>query len=85
MAIDSVDADVSGFEPVWSGERRIGFVTSGAYGHHVRQSLALAYVDRAQPMPAMPSTYMSSENAGRRESSSRLPTIHRDCACGDRL
>ena len=24
----------------------MGFVTSGAYGHHVGKSLALAYVDR---------------------------------------
>jgi len=24
----------------------VGFVTSGAYGHHVGKSLALAYVDR---------------------------------------
>jgi dimethylglycine dehydrogenase len=47
IAIDARDADVSGYEPVWIGERRIGFVTSGAYGHHVRQSLALAYVERA--------------------------------------
>jgi dimethylglycine dehydrogenase len=46
IAIDALDADVSGYEPVWIGERRIGFVTSGAYGHHVRQSLALAYVER---------------------------------------
>ena len=41
------DADVTGFEPVWPGARKVGFVTSGAYGHHVKQSLALAYVDRA--------------------------------------
>ncbi len=47
LAIDALDADVTGFEPVWIGERRVGFVTSGAYGHHVKQSLALAYVDRA--------------------------------------
>ncbi len=47
LAIDATDADVTGFEPVWAGERKIGHVTSGAYGHHVKQSLALAYVDRA--------------------------------------
>jgi dimethylglycine dehydrogenase len=47
LAIDALDADVTGFEPVWVGERRVGFVTSGAYGHHVKQSLALAYIDRA--------------------------------------
>jgi dimethylglycine dehydrogenase len=47
LEIDATDADASGFEPVWLGEKRVGFVTSGAYGHCVRKSLALAYVDRA--------------------------------------
>ena len=46
LSIEALDADASGFEPLWCGERRVGFVTSGAYGHYVRQSLALAYVDR---------------------------------------
>jgi dimethylglycine dehydrogenase len=45
LSVESDDADVTGFEPVLAGDRRVGFVTSGAYGHHVRQSLALAYVD----------------------------------------
>ncbi|MGO9633769.1 MAG: GcvT family protein [Steroidobacteraceae bacterium] len=45
LAIDAVDADVTGFEPVSVGTRKVGFVTSGAYGHHVKQSLALAYVE----------------------------------------
>jgi len=39
-------ADVTGYEPVHLDGRRIGYVTSGAYGHHVGQSLALAYVGR---------------------------------------
>ncbi len=47
LAVDSPDADVTGFEPVMAEERRVGFITSGAYGHHVNQSLALAYVDQA--------------------------------------
>jgi dimethylglycine dehydrogenase len=47
LAINARDADVTGFEPVWVDDRRVGFVTSGAYGHHVKQSLALAYIDRA--------------------------------------
>jgi dimethylglycine dehydrogenase len=47
LAVDSPDADVTGFEPVHAGDSVVGFVTSGAYGHHVRQSLALAYVDTA--------------------------------------
>ncbi len=47
LAIDAVDADASGFEPVKCDGKLVGFVTSGAYGHHVGQSLALAYVDKA--------------------------------------
>ena len=47
LAIDDAGADVTGFEPVWAGNRKVGFVTSGAYGHHVKQSLALAYLTRA--------------------------------------
>jgi dimethylglycine dehydrogenase len=46
LEVDAVDADASGFEPVWHGRRRIGFVTSGGYGHTVGKSLAMAYVDR---------------------------------------
>ena len=42
---DSPEADATGYEPIYHGERRVGYVTSGAYGHHVRRSLALAYVD----------------------------------------
>jgi dimethylglycine dehydrogenase len=44
LSIDARDADAAGYEPIWSGEHRVGFVTSGTYGHHVKQSLALAYV-----------------------------------------
>jgi dimethylglycine dehydrogenase len=32
-------------EGVWLDGRLAGIVTSGAYGHHVGMSLALAYVD----------------------------------------
>jgi dimethylglycine dehydrogenase len=45
LQVDSPAADATGYEPVYRGDRRIGYVTSGAYGHHVRQSLALAYID----------------------------------------
>jgi dimethylglycine dehydrogenase len=46
LDIDAVDADASGFEPVKLDGRLVGYTTSGAYGHHVGQSLALAYMDR---------------------------------------
>ena len=54
LSVDATDADVTGYEPVSARGKQVGFVTSGAYGHYVRQSLALAYVDRAiadAPMP----------------------------------
>jgi dimethylglycine dehydrogenase len=47
LAVDAVDADASGYEPVWHRGRRVGFVTSGGYGHRIGQSLALAMIDRA--------------------------------------
>ena len=43
----ATDADASGDEGVWLDGSLVGFTTSGAYGHHVGQSLALAYVDTA--------------------------------------
>ena len=45
LDIAATDADTSGFEPVWAGDKRVGFVTSGGYGHCVDKSLALALID----------------------------------------
>ena len=45
LEIDADDADASGFEPLWHRGRRVGFITSGGYGHTVEKSLALALVD----------------------------------------
>ena len=45
LAVDTRDADASGFEPVWHGDRKVGFVTSGGYGHFVGKSLAMALVE----------------------------------------
>jgi len=44
LEIDSRDADAWGYEPVWHKDEYAGFVTSGAYGHTVGKSLALAYL-----------------------------------------
>lgn len=46
LEVEAEDADASGFEPVWHQGRRVGFVTSGGYGHSISKSLALAFVDR---------------------------------------
>ncbi len=44
LEIDSEDADAWGYEPIWFKDEYAGFVTSGAYGHTVKKSLALAYL-----------------------------------------
>ncbi len=55
LDIDSPEADASGFEPVWSNGNRVGFVTSGGYGHTIDKSLAMALVntDLAEPGTAL--------------------------------
>jgi len=45
LAIDAEDADASGYEPIWLKGRRVGFITSGGYGHTVGKSLAMALVE----------------------------------------
>jgi len=45
MEVDSKDADASGYEPVWAKGEKIGFVTSGGYGHTTGKSLAMALIN----------------------------------------
>ncbi|MGB1157605.1 MAG: GcvT family protein [Alphaproteobacteria bacterium] len=46
LEVDATDADASGYEPVWHGGEKVGFVTSGGYGHTIGKSLAMAMVNR---------------------------------------
>ena len=46
LEIDATDADGSEYEPVWADGSRIGYITSGEYGHVVGKSLAMALVNR---------------------------------------
>ena len=46
LAIDATDADASGYEPLWHKDELVGFITSGGYGHTLKQSLAMALVNR---------------------------------------
>ncbi|SPH24817.1 4-methylaminobutanoate oxidase (formaldehyde-forming) [Defluviimonas aquaemixtae] len=48
LEVDAENADASGFEPVWANGEKVGFVTSGGYGHHLQTSLAMALVNREQ-------------------------------------
>ena len=45
LEVDAADADASGYEPIWANGTRVGFVTSGGFGHTVQKSLAMALVD----------------------------------------
>ncbi len=45
LEVAAEGADASGFEPVWDGNKRIGFVTSGGYGHTMQASYAMALID----------------------------------------
>jgi dimethylglycine dehydrogenase len=45
LAVESVDNDCYGNEPVYRDGRLVGLTTGGAYGHAVGQSLAFAYVE----------------------------------------
>lgn len=51
VEIKDTDRDVIGSEAVYDGERIVGIVTSGGYGHSVRKTLAFAYVDPQYDTP----------------------------------
>lgn len=46
LEVEAVDADPSGYEPVWRDGKRVGFVTSGEFGHTIDKSLAMAMIAR---------------------------------------
>jgi dimethylglycine dehydrogenase len=47
LQVEAGDADPSSWEPVWRGAARVGYVTSGAFGHGIGKSIGMALVDRA--------------------------------------
>jgi dimethylglycine dehydrogenase len=56
IEVDAADADASGYEPIWSAGKRVGYVTSGGFGHTVKKSLAMALIS---PDLAKPGTQLS--------------------------
>lgn len=44
LEVDAKDADAGGYEPIWRNGCRVGFITSGGYGHTIGKSLAMALV-----------------------------------------
>ncbi len=47
FAVDAIDSDVVGYEPVFIDGAVVGFCTSGGYAHHAQTSVAMALVPRA--------------------------------------
>ena len=45
--VDSIDADVHGYEPIWHDGNVVGFCTSGGYSHFAGKSVALGFVPTA--------------------------------------
>ena len=54
LAVDADSADAQGGQPVLMDGNVVGLTTSGAYGHRVGQSLALAYFRGSLPEEAAP-------------------------------
>jgi dimethylglycine dehydrogenase len=44
IVVDADDADPHGYEPIFAGRERIGYVASGGYGHTVEKTIVLAYL-----------------------------------------
>lgn len=59
--VEADDADAIGDEPIWHDGKVVGWVTSGAYGHRVGQSLALGYVPVAVAVAGAAAGVASSE------------------------
>ena len=70
LEVDAVDADPTGFEPLYRDGRMVGFVTSGGYGHFVRKSLALALV---APEHARPGTELTTMIVGEERRAQVIP------------
>ncbi len=51
IEIDAVDADATGYEPVWHKGRRVGYVTSGGFGHTIGKSIAMVLMEPGLAAP----------------------------------
>ena len=65
LSVDVDGADPHGLEPVRSGERIVGYVTSGGFGHTVGTGIALSYLPVGD---AVPGTELTVEILGERRS-----------------
>ena len=75
MIVDAGDADARGNESIWQDKNMIGRVTSGGWGHRVKRSLALGYVDSRI---AKPGTQLSVEILNQRRPATIVRTPYYD-------
>ena len=75
LEVDAADAEVSGYEPIWHDGKRVGFVTSGGYGHTVGKSLAMALVE---PDFAEPGKQLTTHVIGAERSTIVIPSSPHD-------
>ena len=83
LEVDALDADVMGDEPIWVDGQVVGWVTSGGYGHFVRQSLAQGYIPTGLVRPDL---RLEVEILGERRPGAPADEPRRStrtpCACG---
>jgi dimethylglycine dehydrogenase len=46
FSVETTDADVRGYEPIWVGGKVVGFCTSGGYSHYAGTGVAIGFVPR---------------------------------------
>jgi len=51
MVVDVEGIDVSGDEAILSDGQSVGYVSSGGYAHHVKESMAMGYVNADMASP----------------------------------
>lgn len=54
LTVEATDVDAAGFEPIWIGDRLVGYTTSGGFGHSTGKSIAMAYMDVASISESAP-------------------------------
>ena len=54
LVVDADGADAHRFEPIYDGDRYLGYVTSGGYGFRVGRSIALGYLPSEYCAPGTP-------------------------------
>jgi dimethylglycine dehydrogenase len=63
LVVEAEDSDPWGYNPIFSGERRVGMTSSGGFGHRTGKSIAFGYVP---PELAKPGTRLEVEILGRK-------------------